>query len=314
LNLPSLFLDAGQLPTESHAVRVRTAPAAATAAAPIHSPDLIQILQQKHAEMRATALESYFQCPFQFFGRHTLKLEGVPARPEKRLDFRLRGTIVHQVIKEWLEARGPIQSIFERVFTAVTQKEFVVAGYETELLRAQMLDDLCAFAAAEPWPADYQSQAEVSCRFEMAEGLMIRCRVDRLLTNAEGRSLVIDYKYSREVRDYVTNEDRLQGPLYWLAAERGLELSVNGVYYCSLRNGIRYAGWGDKPAWLKAKVEPFTPDWLAAAVGRSMDAARAIAGGRISAAPSDIAKCRYCDFRDACRYAGVEAAVAECAE
>ena len=177
-----------------------------------------------------------------------------------------------------------------------------------------MLDDLRAFAAAEPWPADYQSQAEVSCRFELAEGLMIRCRVDRLLTNAEGRSLVIDYKYSREVRDYVTNEDRLQGPLYWLAAERGLELSVDGVYYCSLRDGIRYAGWGDKPEWLKAKIEPFTPDWLAAAVGRSMDAARAIAGGRISAEPSDIAKCRYCDFRDACRYAGVEAAVAECAE
>ena len=153
LNLPSLFLDTGQAPAESRAVRMRIAPAGvATATAPIHSPHLLQILQQKHAEMRATALESYFQCPFQFFGRHTLKLEGAPVRPEKRLDFRLRGTIVHQAIKEWLEARGPIEPIFERVFAAVTQKEFVVAGYETELLRAQMLDDLCCFAAAERWP------------------------------------------------------------------------------------------------------------------------------------------------------------------
>ena len=150
MNLPSLFLDAEHVRTESRAVRVRVAQTGvATAAAPIRSPDLVQILQQKHAEMRATALESYFQCPFQFFGRHTLKLEGAPVRPEKRLDFRLRGTIVHQVIKEWLESRGPIEPIFERVFAAVTQKEFVVAGYETEVLRAQMLDDLCCFAAAE---------------------------------------------------------------------------------------------------------------------------------------------------------------------
>ena len=315
LNLPSLFLDAGQARTESRAVRVRITPAvAATAAAPIHSPDLLAILQQKHAELRATALESYFQCPFQFFGRHTLKLDGTPARPEKRLDFRLRGTIVHQAIKEWLEAHGPIEPIFERVFTAVMRNESVVAGYETELLRAQMRDDLCCFAAAEPWPADYQSQAEVSCRFELEDGIMIRCRVDRLLTDTEGRSIVIDYKYSRELRDYVSNEDRLQGPLYWLAAERSLQLSVAGVYYCSLRDGIRYAGWGEKPDWLKAKVEPFTPDWLTAAVERSMDAARAIARGRISPEPSDIEKCRFCDFRDACRYAGAEAAVAECAE
>ena len=315
LNLPSLFLDAEQVRTQSRAVRVRAAQTGmATAAVPIHSADLLVILQQKHADMRATALESYFQCPFQFFGRHTLKLEGAPVRPEKRLDFRLRGTIVHQAIKEWLEERGPIEPIFERVFAAVTRNESVVAGYETELLRAQMRDDLCCFAAAEPWPADYQSQAEVPCRFELAEGVMIRCRVDRLLTDPEGRSIVIDYKYSREVRDYVSNEDRLQGPLYWLAAERGLQLSVAGVYYCSLRDGIRFAGWGERPDWLKARVEPFTPVWLSTAVERSVEAARAIAGGRISPEPSDIEKCRYCDFRDACRYAGAEAVVAECAE
>ena len=30
-------------------------------------------------------------------------------------------------------------------------------------------------------------------------------------------------------RDYATNEDRLQGPLYWLAAERGFQLTVAGA-------------------------------------------------------------------------------------
>ena len=315
LNLPSLFLNATQVPTESRAVRVRIAQAGgATAAAPIRSPDLLQVLQQKHAEMRPTALEAYFQCPFQFFGRHTLKLEPAPARPEKRLDFRLRGTIVHEVIKKWLDARGPIESIFESVFAEFAQKESVVPGYETEFLREMMRDDLRGLAAAERWPADHRSQAEASCRFELEDGVMIRCRVDRLLEDPEGRAFVIDYKYSANLRDYAGNEDRLQGPLYWLAAERGFQLSVAGVYYCSLRNGIRYAGWGEKPDWLKAKVEPFTPDWLATAIERSLSAARAITQGSIAPEPSDLAKCRYCEFRDACRYAGVETAIAECAQ
>jgi len=154
----------------------------------------------------------------------------------------------------------------------------------------------------------------LSCRFELEDGVMIRCRVDRLLRDPEGRAFVIDYKYSPKVRDYVTNEDRLQGPLYWLATERGFEQTVAGVYYCSLRDGIRYAGWGEKPEWLKARVEPFTPEWLATAVERSMSAARAIAQGGIAPEPSDLGKCRYCDYRDACRYVGAEAAVAECAQ
>ena len=315
MNLPSLFLDAAQMTTGSRAVRVRIAPAsAATVAAPLRSPDLLQVLQQKHKEMRPTALETYVQCPFQFFGRHTLKLEGPPVRPEKRFDFRLRGTIAHQVIEEWLEARGPIEPIFDRVFADFSQKEYVVSGYATEFVRAQILDDLRCFAASERWPPELQSQAEVSCRFELEDGVMIRCRVDRLLQDSEGYAFVIDYKYSPKARDYVINKDRLQGPLYWLAAERGFQLSVAGVYYCSLRDGIHYAGWGKKPDWVKEKIEPFTRDWLDMAVERSMTAARSIAGGSIAPEPSDISKCRLCDYRDACRYAGAEAAIAECAE
>jgi CRISPR/Cas system-associated exonuclease Cas4 (RecB family) len=37
----------------------------------------------------------------------------------------------------------------------------------------------------------------------------------------------------------------------------------------------------------------------------------AIRSGRMAVAPSDRDKCRYCDFRDVCRVAGEEAAVAE---
>src|SRR5262249_40911715 len=90
LNLPSLFLDDPSAAVESRNVRLRTTRTGlATVPGSIHSPDLLAILREKHSEMRPTALESYFQCAFQFFGRHTLKLETAPPRPEERLDFRL---------------------------------------------------------------------------------------------------------------------------------------------------------------------------------------------------------------------------------
>jgi CRISPR/Cas system-associated exonuclease Cas4 (RecB family) len=313
LNLPSLFLDPGLHPNPSRPVRVRPATAAAaTVAIPIQSPDLLHILGQKHAEIRPTALESYLQCPFLFFGRHTLKLEGAPPRPEDRLDFRLCGTIVHQVIKEWLESHSPIETVFERIFADLAHKELIVASYRTEVWRARMLADMRSLAAAETWPADQESLLESACRFELEDGVAIRCRLDRLITMSDGRAFVIDYKYSKNLREYAVNESRLQGPLYWLAAERGFQRTVAGVYYCAVRDGVQYAGWGEKPGWLKkAKVEPFAPEWLEAAMKRSMEAARAILAGRVAPAPSDLAKCRTCDFRNACRYAGMEVAIAE---
>ena len=314
LNLPSLFLDREQTPTESRGVRVRTQPATGPAVRSIHSADLLQVLRQRHAEMRPTALESYLQCPFQFFAGQTLKLEGKPLRPEQRLDFRLRGTIVHQVIKEWLDSRDSIEAVFARVFGEQAEKASVVASYGTELVRMQMLEDVRRFAKQDAWPADHESQTEVPCRFELQDGLMIRCRLDRLLKAPDGRAFIIDYKYSANARNYVADEEKVQGPLYWLAAERGFHLDVAGVYYCSLRDGIDYRGWGEKPDWLKAKVEPSTAEWLTSAIDRSVQSALSITGGRITPAPADVAKCRNCDFRDACRYTATAIAGVECAE
>ncbi len=313
LNLPSLFLDAPQQAVQSRPVRIRFPRiAAAAVATSIQSADLLRILGQKHADIRPTSLETYLQCPFLFFGRHTLKLESAPLRPEDRLDFRLCGTIVHQVIKEWLESRGPIEEVFNRVFADLTTKEFVVPGFRTELWRMRMLADLRAFAAAETWPAEYESLAELAGRFELADGVAIRCRLDRLITTPDGRAFVVEYKYTKNMRDYSVNRNRLQGPLYWLAAERGFQRDVAGVYYCSLRDGILYAGWGEKPAWLlKAKVEAFAPEWLDAALQRTTEAMHDILGGRLAPAPSDLAKCRTCDFKYACRFSGAEAAIAE---
>jgi ATP-dependent helicase/DNAse subunit B len=316
-NLPSLFLDAtfldqGKPVTVSRPVRLQSPEAAAAPPSIIRSADLLRVLAQTQAEVKPTALESYLQCPFQFFGRHTLRLKGGPLRPEERLDFPTRGKIVHGVIAEWLVARGSIDEIFNRIFRAVTESERIPATYKTELLRFEMLTALRRFVKNECWPADYQSEVEISCNFELAAGLGIRARIDRLLKAPDGRGFVIDYKYSRTSKDKVANADLLQGPLYWLAAERAFGLQPTGMYYCSLRDGVEYAGWGEQPEWLAGtSIQPFSPEWLASAIERSVTASQQIMAGQIVPCPSDLTKCRWCDFKDVCRYEGAVTVVAE---
>jgi RecB family exonuclease len=313
-NLPSLFLNPSENITPSRPVRVQLDDVEAAApSSAIRAADLLRLLHEKHAEVRPTALESYLQCPFQFFGRHSLRLEGPPPRPEDRLDFRACGNIVHKAIAEWVATRGGIGEIFERIFREVAQAESIPSGYKTELLRAQMLADLVRFARTDSWPADHESQGEVACQFQLDGGLGIRCRIDRLIRTPDGRAFVIDYKYSKKkAREYMSNQNLLQGPLYWLAAERGFNLRTAGMYYCGLRDGVEYGGWGERPGWLdKPAIDPFTPEWIEAAIERSVRAAQEITAGRTVPAPSDLSKCRYCDFKDVCRFEAAGAASAE---
>lgn len=313
-NLPSLFLDPAEPVTGTQAVRVQVIqpePAAATSL--IHSTDALQVLREKHAEVRPTALESYLQCPFQFFGRYTLKLKGRPPRPEERLEFRGCGTIVHEVIAKWLATHDSLDDVFERVFREVAQKEFIPSGYKTELLHSRMLTDLRRFSESDVWPAGHQSESELKCQFQLEGGLKVSCRIDRLVKSADGRAFVIDYKYSKKkASEYTGDKNLLQGPLYWLAAERGLELQPAGMYYCGLRDRVEYGGWGEPFGSMRAgAIEPFTPEWVSAAVQRAVRAAGEIAAGRIVPAPSDIAKCRFCDLKDVCRYVAADTAIAE---
>jgi ATP-dependent helicase/DNAse subunit B len=313
-NLPSLFLDPAEPVAGTQAVRVRVIQPEPAGTTPlIHSTDALQVLIAKHAEVKPTALESYLQCPFQFFGRYTLKLKGRPSRPEERLDFRVCGTIVHAVIAQWLVTHDSLDDVFERVFGEVAQKEFIPAGYKTELWRSRMLLDLRRFSESDIWPAGHHSESELKCQFQLEGGLKVSCRIDRLLKSPEGRAFVIDYKYSKKkASEYTGDKNLLQGPLYWLAAERGLDLQPAGMYYCGLRDRVEYGGWGEQFGSMRARaIEPFTPEWLTGAVERAVRAAGEIVAGRIVPAPTDVSKCRFCDLKDVCRYAAAEAAIAE---
>lgn len=301
-NLPSLFLDrvnGAASAVAGRAVRpqplfIRRGP---KPAANIHSPDLLQTLSKRYSP---TALEKYLQCPFQFFALRTLKLEKIPQRAEDRLDFLIQGGIVHSVMAQWHATRQPVDSIFDRVFQETCQKEAIPGCYRTALLRYRMLQDLRALVADTRMPPASDSLAEQSFEWELQPGVLITGRIDRLDKLPGGRAVVVDYKYSLNLRERLNNENFLQGPLYLLALEHLHGLDSAGMVFCSPRGGeVTYAGWGEIPG---LKLRPFTREWMQAAAVKTIQAVGEIAGGRVAPHPFVLEPCRYCDVRDVCRY------------
>ena len=293
--LPSLYLEGLMLaPEESRAVRPQPRhPPAVRGPAEIRVPGLLEFLRAKTARPSPTDLESFLQCPFQYFGRRTLRLKPAPARPEDRLDFLTQGSIVHEVLAAWWADQGDVTPLFEDVFARYVEQKRIPWGYHTERLRNAMLDDLRGFAGDGQWPrGDFQSRMEEKFAFRLDETLEIAGKIDRLDTAPDGRAYVIDYKYSgaQNTREKLKDENLLQAPLYLMAAEKYFGLKAAGMFYVGLKGGVVYAGWSEVPeGWLERKKE------------QTLQVVAEIRAGRVGSAPAKSDKCRYCEFRDVCR-------------
>jgi hypothetical protein len=133
----------------------------------IASAELLDVLALRHLAFRPTGLESYLQCPFQFFGRDSLRLQAAPARPEKRLDFLTQGTIVHAVLAELHRNPRPLEETFSGVFARICEEQRVPPGYRTEACRQRMLADLRALAEDPGWTRGLEIRAEQKFRFKL---------------------------------------------------------------------------------------------------------------------------------------------------
>ena len=293
--LPSLYLEGLPLAAEvSRAVRPQPRfPPALRGPADIRVPGLLEFLREKTAKLSPTDLESFLQCPFQYFGRRTLRLKAAPSRPQDRLDFLMQGNIVHEVLAAWWPRQGDVAPLFESVFERYVEAERIPSGYHTERLRNAMLDDLRGFAADGQWPrGDFQSRMEEKFVFSLDESLAISGKIDRLDTAPDGRAYVIDYKYSnaQNTKDKLKDENLLQAPLYLMAAEKFFGVKAAGMYYVGLRGGVEYVGWTEIPeGWLESKKQ------------QTLQVVAEIRAGRVESLPAKPDKCRYCEFRDVCR-------------
>ena len=315
-NLKSLYVEEMLLPPEEAARSVRPArpagPRPAEAGPTTDGLELLAILREKTAKISPTGLESFLQCPFQYFAGRTLRLRGAPARPEERLDFMTQGEIVHEVLKEWWAEPREIGAVFERVFAARLEEKHVPFGYHTERLRYQMLDDLRRFAAEHAWPRElFQSRTEEAFQLPVGE-VIVSGKIDRLDVAPDGRAYVIDYKYSapQRVKARLKNANLLQAPLYLLAARDCFRVRPAGMFYIGVKAETVYAGWSDTPLMDSL---PLPENWLESTRELTLRIVEEIRGGRVAPAPADRENCRFCDFRDACRI-DVGAAVTEEAE
>lgn len=304
-NLPSHFLERVTAEiTECKNVRPQSPPVRSgwKPGSALRSPDLLKIVADRHSSMKPTPLESFLQCPFQFFAGHTLRLEPAPPEPEERLDFSVQGKIVHAVLAQWLPDGEPIENVFERVFRAECEKANIPIGFRTEALRQEMLANLRRFAGQRLWNAGWENAREQDFRLQLQDGTEVVGRIDSVTKRPDGRGVVIDYKYSRDVRKLQKKATAVQGPLYLLAVEQQFGLAPAAMLYCSLKGGVEYAGWGEPIEGIDCVPEEFTRAWLDEAVEKVLSAAAQIRGGRIAPEPVDTEPCRrYCDFRDACR-------------
>src|ERR1035437_3696444 len=312
-NLPSLFLEDLMLPVESGA-GLQAGPGARRAGGPtndvgtparpteIRAPSLLRWLREKTERVSPTALESYLQCPFQYFGGRTLRLKTAPARPEERLDFMTQGSIVHATLAEWYAHPQDIAPLFERIFESALEEQRIPPGYHVERLRNAMIDDLRAFAEDARWPrGSFQSQMEQPFEFAL-ETVGVRGKIDRLDVAPDGRAYVIDYKYSgpQRTKQRLADDNLLQAPLYVMAAEKAFGTRPAGMFYAGLKGGVVYAGWSDAPVG-DLTAEPIPERWLENAEERTLRVVEEIRAGRVEAAPSNPENCRFCDYRDVCR-------------
>lgn len=307
--LRSFFL-AGELPPAGP-----RAPSARKAAPPPEPRAAAPVI---HDRLSASAIESFLQCPFQFFAGHTLKLCPRPPAPRDRLDARLQGGILHKALAMLAHDPQLGAAALERVFEAECRQHGVPGTYRTEAVRLELLRHFRAFLAGrrvclEGW----QSATEQSFEFALTPQLTIAGRIDRLDQSPDGRALVIDYKYSAagRIKDHVVGAEsgeKVQAGLYLAAARRALGLRPAGMLYCGVKKGVNWGGWHVSIPGLEEIGERCLPqvleDLIRAAEQSAIAVQEAAAQGRIAPQPADPRKCAWCDFADICRIEAAPAA------
>ncbi len=309
--LRSFFLPEAAPQCES---RARPAPVRAVAAPPrpaIQSDALMAELARMHRTLAPTAIESFLQCPFQFFARRTLKLRARPPAPRDRLDVLLQGSILHRALAE--VARMPLfgAAVFEDVFTEESRKARVPEGYRKEAVKLELQRNFEAFLKDRQAAIAWLSRVEQEFEFALNPILSVRGRIDRLDAGPRGEALVIDYKYSApdKIRDRVddeASENFVQGGLYLIAAEKCFGMKPAGMLFCGLRRQVSWEGWHTPVAGLEQAGETVSEsrlrELMAVAAEKSAATFDAISSGRIAPQPADRDKCDWCEYRDICRF------------
>jgi ATP-dependent helicase/DNAse subunit B len=265
-------------------------------------PDLPSVnLRKHHAKLSPSSIESFLQCPFQFFASKTLKLRQRPPKPRERLNALLQGSILHNALAEYTRTPMFGASWLDRVFEDECRKNNIPHTYRKEAVRLELLRHFEAFLLDNQWPLTWPARTEEKFEIPLNPELSIRGRIDRLDTGPNNQAIVIDYKYSAAAR-IKQHLDTVQGGLYLLAAERYFNLHPAGVFFCGLRQSVTWEGWHTSiPGLALGEARKDLTELIASAQQKAIETFETIASGNVEVRPTDRDKCRYCDFNDICR-------------
>jgi ATP-dependent helicase/DNAse subunit B len=311
-NLPSFFVEHARPFVEDRAADVRPTANRERSSEPIPfvaTEEARRELAAKHRHFSPTGLESYLQCPYQFFAKRTLKLAGRPEEPWERLSALIQGSVVHRVLERSHRERKRVVDVFDEVFEEFCREANVPDGYRTEAIRLELLHNLEMIEADSRLVRGVTSLYEEPFSLEVEDGVFVKGKVDRIEVDRNGNATVIDYKYRSKQGTERTKKGHLektvvQGGLYLIAAEsKGYKPA--GMVYCGIKREVHFAGWMMSPHYPEIKQACEAEELegvMQQARQDSLNAVAEIRAGRIEPKPADEMKCDYCDFAHACRY------------
>lgn len=251
-----------------------------------------------HPNWSPSRIESYLQCPFQFFARHTLKLRDVWQPVKDRLNPLLLGSVVHEVLRKWAEGDArPMEQVLDEVLASECARRNIPAGAAVEMERLNLLRALNLFTQPQAGREGWKMFLEQGFSLRLTADVEVRGRIDRVDVAPDGRAAAMDYKYSTAERltgRFRTDRPRqhIQDGVYLLAIE-AMGYQPISFEYIPLKGGGVPLGLYD-PEALRGRVDH--------ARQLVIEAASSVSRGVIAADPKDRRECEYCDFRHACRY------------
>ena len=249
--------------------------------------------------LSASGYNSLVACPYQFFAERMLRLT-IPDELSEQPGKRDYGQWVHAILQRYHETLSlkaiPVdkraellEKISDDLFSDVLQKQPAALGYAVRWKR--QLPAYLQWANAHEqagWRFAFGEQEKI-CALDYDSGrMLLKGRLDRADSNADGELMVIDYKTSEK-----------SGLKKKLARREDHQLAFYGLLLSPRPAAAAYVAIDtDKPEALIA--EPYE-QWIDALEQRlSEDLQRIAAGAPLPAVGVD-STCQYCDVRGLCR-------------
>lgn len=278
--------------------------------AEIHDESLYPLLAQSAAVLGPTAIETYLQCPFQFFANRTLRLSPLAEKPAARMTPPVQGEVMHDAIELVCRTQQDRERALDFAFEEHTAKHHVPPSYRLEAIRLELLHNIRKFFADNKLNMDGSAELEFDVDIALDEFTRLRGRIDRIEFDPAGRPTVIDLKFKapeKVRRDVVAHKaGRLvQGGLYLLAVQERFGSMPAGMLYCSIKKQIETKGWvadGRYRGTGNDCSEQELAAMMAASRQAAVDTLVQIRSGHIAPDPFDQEKCEYCAAIDVCRW------------